>query len=58
MQRPSRREAAEGLREQAASCRKLAPRARTLSGSTALKTVADLFDDDARRMDPTTFKID
>lgn len=55
---PSRHEAAEGLREQAASFRKLAARARTDSGSTALKTVAELFDDDARRIDPTTFKID
>ena len=54
----TRHEAAVGLREQAACCRKLAVRARTDSGSTALKTVADLFDDDARRIDPTTSKID
>lgn len=54
----TRHEAAVGLREQAACCRKLAVRARTESGSTALKTVADLFDDDARRIDPTTSKID
>jgi hypothetical protein len=48
----SESEAADGLREQAASCRKLAGRARTASGSTALKKVADQFDDDARLIDP------
>ena len=58
MEQPTRHEAAEGLREQAASCRKLAIRARTNSGSTALKTVAEMFDDDARRIDPTTSRID
>jgi len=52
----TRHDAASGLREQAASCRKLAHRARTASGSTALTAVADQFDDDARRIDPTTFK--
>ena len=58
MEQPSRHDAAVGLREQAASCRQLARRARTDSGSTALKTVAELFDTDARRIDPTTSKID
>lgn len=58
MEQITRHEAAEGLREQAACCRKLAVRARTPSGSTALETVAELFDDDARRIDPTTSKID
>jgi len=52
MQQPTRAEAAEELREQAASCRKLASRARTTGGSSALKTVAAQFDDDARRIDP------
>lgn len=52
MQQPTRSEAADGLREQAASCRRLAGRARTANGSTALNTVADQFDDDARRIDP------
>ena len=52
----TRHEAANELREQAASCRKLALRARTASGSTALSAVAQQFDDDARRIDPTTFK--
>jgi len=56
MQQLTRNEAAEELRDQAASCRRLARRARTTSGSRALKTVADQFDDDARRIDPSTFK--
>jgi hypothetical protein len=56
MHTPSRLEAAEGLREQAASCRRLAGRARTDSGATALKTVAEQFDDDARRIDPSSFR--
>lgn len=40
------------MREEAASYRRLAKRARTGSGSTALKAVAEQFDTDARRMDP------
>jgi hypothetical protein len=44
--------AADGLREQAASCRRLAKRARTKSGSTALNGAAEQFDIDARRIDP------
>jgi hypothetical protein len=51
MQQPSRAEAADELREEAASCRRLARRARTDGGSSALKTVAEQFDDDARRID-------
>ena len=58
MEQPGRHEAAEGLRKQAALCRRLATRARTYSGSAALRTVAELFDKDARRIDPTTSRID
>lgn len=54
MERLSRGEAADGLREQAASCRRLAKRARTKGGSSALTNAADQFDDDARRIDPTS----
>ena len=50
--RASREDAADGLREQAASCRRLARRARTPFGSTALDAVAEQFDTDARRIDP------
>lgn len=46
-------EAAEALREQAASCRRLATRATTHVGSAALVTVAEYFDADARRIDPS-----
>lgn len=48
----SRGEAAEELREQATSCRRLALIARTVSGSEALKAVARQFDSDAARIDP------
>ena len=56
MERLTRGEAADELREQAASCRRLARRARTAGGSTALTTVADQFDKDARRIDPLSFR--
>ena len=56
MNQPSREEAAEDLREQAASCRRLAGRARTRAGSHALEVVADTFDDDARRIDPVSMR--
>jgi hypothetical protein len=55
MERLTRGEAAEELREQAASCRRLAKRARTTSGLSALTAVAEQFDDDARRIDPTSY---
>lgn len=56
METVGRGEAAEELREQAASCRRLALRARTDGGSRALTSVADQFDDDARRIDPSSLK--
>ena len=52
----TREDAADGLREQAASCRRLATRARTSSGATALGAVADQFDADARRIDPRSLR--
>ena len=52
MEQLTRHQAADALRDQAASCRRLAVRARTDSGCSALTTVADQFDDDARRIDP------
>lgn len=48
---PSRAEAADGLREQAASCRRLATRARTRTGAGALNALADHYDAYARRLD-------
>lgn len=48
----TRAEAADELRGQAVSCRRLALKARTQIGSEALRTVAHQFDDDASRIDP------
>ena len=52
----SREDAADGLREQAASCRRLASRARTASGLSALTAVAEQFDTDASRIDPRSLR--
>lgn len=52
----SREEAADSLRDQAASYRRLSKRARTASGSTALNSVAEQFDTDADRMDPRSLR--
>jgi hypothetical protein len=49
---PTRTEAADELRQQAASCRKLALGATTASGSEALRTAAHQFEEDASRVDP------
>ena len=49
-------DAADGLRDQAASCRQLARRARTASGGTALRAVAEQFDSDASRIDPRSLR--
>ena len=42
--------------EQPASCRRLPKRARTTSGFSALTAVAEQSDDDARPIDPMSFK--
>jgi hypothetical protein len=51
-----RRQSADGLREQAASCRRLATAARTLSGNSSLNALADHFDEQARKLDPSSLK--
>jgi hypothetical protein len=56
MSEPSREDAADLLREQAASFRRMAQRARTAAGTRALAAVADQFDTDARRIDPMSFR--
>jgi len=56
-QQISREDAADELREQAASCRRLSRRARTAGGYSALTAVAVQFDDDARRIDPFSKKL-
>lgn len=53
----SRGEAADELREQAASCRRLARRANTSIGTRALIEVAEYFDADARRIDPRSERL-
>jgi hypothetical protein len=50
-ERLSRADAADELRGQAASCRRLASKTRTAEGSSALEAVADHFEADARRVD-------
>lgn len=52
----SREDAADGLREQAASFRRLAACARTESGAAALTALAEEFDSDARRTDPRSVR--
>jgi hypothetical protein len=47
---------ADDLREEAASFRRLARRARTASGWTALTACADQFDTDATRIDPRSLR--
>jgi hypothetical protein len=50
-----RHETADELREQAATCRRLARNARTAAGRTALAAVADYFDRDAWRIDSLSY---
>ena len=52
VQLPSRADAADQLRAQAASCRRLALGAATVQGSETLRAVAHQFDADAKRADP------
>ena len=54
---PSRTESADELREQAASCRRLARTSRTAGGSAALRTVAHQFESDAARIDPLLIPV-
>jgi hypothetical protein len=44
------------LREQAASCRRLALRARTRAGKKGLDELGDHFDDQAHKIDPTSLR--
>ena len=56
MSPPSPEDAADGLREQAASCRRLSRGARTQAGAKALNTIADEFDNHASRIDPRSLR--
>jgi hypothetical protein len=50
----ARRASADSLREQAASCRRLASAARTRSGMTSLQELGDHFDEQAHKIDPSS----
>ena len=47
---------ADSLREQAAACRRLSTQARTRQGTKALEKLGDHFDDQARKIDPTSLR--
>jgi len=46
---------AESLRSQAAACRRLAAASRTRAGNSSLVALADHFDEQARKLDPSSF---
>jgi hypothetical protein len=50
---PDNSDGAEGLRNQAAACRRLAARARTRAGTSSMNALADHFDEQARKLDET-----
>lgn len=50
------RDTADGLREQAAACRRLSGQARTRQGTKALEALGDHFDEQARKLDPSSLK--
>jgi len=56
--RPSAQpETAEGLRQQAAACRRLAAASRTRAGRSSLGALADHFDAQASKLDPSSQRI-
>jgi len=50
---PNNSEGVEGLRSQAAACRRLAMQARTTAGASSMTALADHFDDQATRLELT-----
>ena len=56
LQSAGKGEAADSLREQAAACRRLSIKARTRQGTKALEALGDHFDDQARRLDPSSMR--
>jgi len=48
---PDSPDGAQGLRDQASACRRLASQARTNAGNTSMTALADHFDAQARRLD-------
>jgi hypothetical protein len=55
-QTPTGKAAADGLREQAAACRRLSQQSRTRAGTKALEALGDHFDEQARKLDPSSQK--
>ena len=51
-----RADSADSLREQAAACRRLSVKARTRQGVKALEALGDHFDEQARKLDPSSMK--
>ena len=47
---------ADDLRGQAAACRRLSSKARTRVGTNALLELGDHFDEQARKLDPSSMK--
>jgi hypothetical protein len=54
--RKLREQSADELREQAAACRRLALRSRTRAGRNGLDALGDHFDEQARKLDPSSLK--
>jgi len=48
---PHNPDGVEGLRNQAAACRRLALQSRTIAGASSMNALADHFDDQAIRLD-------
>jgi hypothetical protein len=48
---------ADSLREEAAACRRLAANSRTRAGRSSLCALADHFDDQARKLDPSSQRL-
>lgn len=51
-----RADTADSLREQAAACRRLSVQARTRQGVKALEALGDHFDEQARKLDPSSVR--
>ena len=55
---PERRpnaDTADSLREQAAACRRLAAASRTRAGNSSLIALAKHFEEQARKLDPSSY---
>jgi hypothetical protein len=53
---PAHGDTADGLRKQAAACRRLSAQSRTRAGAKALVELGDHFDEQAGKLDPSSQK--